>query len=146
MTATLGIPLVLFSGMGFLISSYFTAVSYRWVRPDLHWIPSFCRMGERTCASIIFTPRARLFRIPNSLLGQIFYIALLAGSWSGSLFAQPLYYFYLSVSLFTVLLGLFLTYSLLFWTRVRCVLCLTSHAINLLLFLLLLGGFPGSFS
>ena len=38
----------------------------------------------------------------------------------------------------TVLLGLYLTYSLLFVTRVNCVLCFTSHAINVVLFVMLL--------
>jgi hypothetical protein len=37
----------------------------------------------------------------------------------------------------TVALGVFLTTSLLFITRVPCVLCFTSHALNLMLAVLL---------
>ena len=124
--------------VGFLLSSYFTAVSYSWIRPDARWIPSFCRMSERTCASIVFTPRARIFGVPNSVLGQIFYAAILAGVSGAFLFSEPIYYFYLLASLVTVLLGFYLTYSLLFITRVPCKLCLTSHAINLAVFIILL--------
>ncbi|MDA2933983.1 hypothetical protein MYX82_06535 [Acidobacteria bacterium AH-259-D05] len=132
------ILILLLSALSFLIASYFTAVAYRWVDPDAAWIPSFCRMGERTCSSIVFTPRARVFGIPNSVLGQIFYTAIIMGILGDFLFAKPLFYFYLTGSLLTVLLGVFLTYSLLFLTRVPCKLCFTSHGINLAIFILLL--------
>jgi uncharacterized membrane protein len=130
--------IVLFSVISFLIATYFTAVSYRWIDPTAAWIPSFCRMGERTCSSIVFTPRARVLGIPNSVLGQIFYLILVAGILGGFIFSSPFFYFYLAGSLLTVLLGIYLTYSLLFLTRVPCKLCFTSHAINLAIFILLL--------
>jgi uncharacterized membrane protein len=130
--------LVLLPILGFLISIYFTAVSYRWIQADATWIPSFCRMGERTCAAIVFTPRARLLGVPNSILGQFFYMAILAGLWGDFLFTKPLYYFYLFASLLTVLMGLYLSYSLLFITRAPCKLCFTSHGINLIIFLILI--------
>ena len=126
--------------LGLLISTYFTAISYRWVEPSAAWIPSFCRMGEKTCATIVFTPRARLFGVPNSLLGQVYYVALLAGLWGGFLFSRPAFFLYLSASLLTVLVGVFLSYSLLFITRVPCTLCFTSHAINAMVLVLLLIG------
>ena len=132
------ISILLLSAISFWIATYFTAVSYRWVNPEASWIPSFCRMGERTCSSIVHTPRARVFGIPNSVLGQIFYLALMAGILGGFIFSSPLFYFYLAGSLLTVLLGVYLTYSLLFLTRVPCKLCFTSHAINLVIFILLL--------
>ena len=132
--------LVLLSAIGFLISSYFTAVSYRWIQPDASWIPSFCRMGERTCATIVFTPRARILGLPNSVLAQIFYVAIWISLAGGFLFSPPQYYFYLAASLMTVSVGTYLTYSLLFLTRVPCKLCFTSHAINLTIFVLFLVG------
>ena len=129
------------AALSFLISSYFTAVAYRWITPDANWIPSFCRMGEQTCASIVFTPRARVFGIPNSLLGQVFYLALLTAVVGDFLFTKPFVYVYLLASLVTVLLGMYLSYSLLFITRVPCKLCFTSHGINLVIFILLVIGF-----
>ncbi len=131
----------LLAALSFLISSYFTAVAYRWITPDANWIPSFCRMGEQTCASIVFTPRARVFGLPNSLLGQVFYLALLTAVVGNFLFTKPFVYVYLLTSLVTVLLGMYLSYSLLFITRVPCKLCFTSHGINLVIFILLVIGF-----
>ncbi len=128
------------AALGLLISSYFTAIAYRWVKPDANWIPSFCRMGEQTCASIVFTPRARVFGLPNSLLGQVFYVALMVAVVGDFLFTEPLVYVYLLASLVTVFLGMYLTYSLLFITRVACKLCFTSHGINLVIFVLLVMG------
>ena len=126
------------SVVGFVISSYFTAVAYRWVHADEKRIPAFCRMGEQTCASIVFTPRARLLGPPNSLLGQIFYVGLLIGLTLGVLDDPTLSRAYLGASLVTVALGVFLSYSLLFVTRVPCKLCFTSHGINFVIFGLLL--------
>ena len=128
----------LLAAVGIAISTYFTAVAYRWVRPDTRWIPAFCRMGEKTCASIVFTPRARVFGLPNSVLGQAFYLALLAGLPLGLLDRPPLAALYLGASLLTVGLAVYLSYSLLFITRVPCVLCFTSHGINTVIFLLLI--------
>ncbi len=124
--------------VGFVISSYFTGVAYHWVRPETSWIPAICRMGEQACAAIVFTPRARIFGVPNSVLGQLFYAALATAALSGALDRAPPYYALLCASGATVLLGVYLTWSLLFVTRVNCVLCFTSHTINLVLFVTLL--------
>ena len=130
--------LLLCTSIGLSISTYFTAIAYRWIQPDAEWIPNFCRMGEKTCASIVFTPRARVLGLPNSVLGQFFYIALLVGIPIGILETLAYYWLYLAASLLTVFLGLYLSYSLLFITRVRCKLCLTSHGLNAIIFLILL--------
>ena len=124
--------------VGFGISSYFTGVAYRWVAPDTGWIPAVCRMGERTCATIVFTRRAQVFGVPNSVLGQLFYVLLAMVAVAGGLNEPVIRLALIAVSGVTVLLGLYLTYSLLFVTRVNCVLCFTSHAINFVLFVTLL--------
>ena len=131
------LALVGLAAAGLVISSYFTAVAYRWMRPDARWIPRFCRLGEETCASIVFTPEARVLGVPNSLLGQIYYVSLLAGAPAGALDLPWLGFAWLAASLLTVGLGAYLTWSLLFVTRVACVLCFTSHAINAVIFGLL---------
>jgi uncharacterized membrane protein len=126
------------AAVGFTISTYFTAVAYRWMRPDAGWIPAFCRLGERTCASIVFTPRARVFGLPNSVLGQVFYAALLVGAALGLLDQPSLLGLYRAGSLVTVALAVYLSYSLLFVMRVPCPLCFASHGINTVIFVLLL--------
>ena len=132
------IILLFLTTIGFLISSYFTCVSFKWIQPDATWIPSFCQMGKRTCTTIIFTPRASLLGVPNSLMAQFFYAAIVFGLWKEWTFFYPFYYLYLSASFLTVILGLYLSYSLLFLTRVTCKLCFISHGINLAIFLTLL--------
>ena len=126
------------SVVGLLISTYFTAVAYRWILPDVRWVPSFCRMDEQTCASIVFTPQARLFFLPNSLLGQLYYLAILLGVVFGWVDGPaPLPVSYVVASALTVSLGIYLSYALLFVNRVACPLCFTTHGINLVIFLLL---------
>jgi uncharacterized membrane protein len=133
----IGIVIVCLSLVGLLISTYFTAVSYHWIRPDERWIPRFCRLGEKTCATIVFTPRARVFGLPNSVLGQVYYLALIVAVPAGLLERGEVYTLFFAASSITVLLGIYLSYSLLFLTKVPCKLCFTSHGINLVLFLLL---------
>ena len=123
--------------IGFLISSYFTVLSLNWLDPADSRIPSLCRLGQQTCNRVIFSPRARVFGVPNSLLGQLFYVAILIGTISRLLFVEPFYLLFLSASFLTVLLAIYLSYSLLFLTRIRCFLCFTSHLINLIIFILL---------
>ena len=129
--------LILLSLAGFAIATYFTAIAYRWVNPEASYLPGFCRMGETTCASVVFTPRARLFGLPNSVLGQVYYAALITGVATGLLWTK-LYWPTVAASALTVVTGIFLTWSLLFRTRIPCRLCFTTHAINAVLFVLLI--------
>ena len=75
--------------IGLSIASYFTAIAYHWVQPDASWIPTFCRMDEKTCASIVFADEARVFRLPNSVLGQLYYLTLLVGGGVGGRRGRP---------------------------------------------------------
>lgn len=128
--------------VGLAISTYFTAVAYRWIAPDAAWLPPVCRIGEKTCATVVDTPRARVFGIPNSVLGQLWYVALIVATPLGMTFAPPWWWGFLAASAGTVALGVFLTYSLLYITRVPCTLCFASHALNFVLFALLVLGGP----
>jgi uncharacterized membrane protein len=122
--------------LGLAISTYFTGVAYRLISPDTRYIPRVCRLGEDTCAKVVDTPRARVLGMPNSLLGMLYYVALMALAVAGT--APPwVELAYRLVAWGTVALGVFLTWSLLFITRVRCVLCFTSHALNLLIAVLM---------
>lgn len=133
------LPLAL---LGLAISSYFTAVAYRWMAPDTPWVPAVCRLGEETCGTVVDSPRARLFGVPNSVLGQVWYLALLIGVPTGIASMPPWSGLYLMAAALTVVAGAYLTYSLLFVTRVPCRLCFTSHALNLAIFVLLLAETP----
>jgi uncharacterized membrane protein len=137
----MSIALIFLAVIGLMISTYFTSVAYRWVQPDVRWIPSFCRMDERTCASIVFTPQARVFALPNSVLGQLFYVLLIAGTLLNWITGpEVIVTLYVAASAVTVVLGMYLSYALLFINRVACPLCFTSHGINLVIFLILMFG------
>lgn len=130
---------------GLAIAAYFTGVSYRLIAPDAFFIPRRCRLGEATCARVLDTPRARVFGVPNSLLGMAYYLAVIGLAIAGGPGRVPgwMCIAYQAVSLGTVALGVYLSWSLLFLTRVPCVLCFSAHAINLAIALLLWLGTGG---
>ena len=85
--------------------------------------------GELTERSVVQTPRARLVGgVPNALLGAAYYPVLAIAIWFATnrlalaLVAVPV--------LAAAAMSLVLAYSLLFVTRMPCVFCWTSHAIN----------------
>ena len=119
--------------IGFWISVYFTGVYYRWFPPEVKWIPRVCRLKEQTCMSVLDTPRAKIFGVPNSVFGIALYLYLI----TTLLVPFPSL---LTLSLLTVALlrSVFLAYSLLFITKIPCPLCFTGHTINLILFLIVL--------
>src|SRR5437660_10214969 len=93
--------LIVCSLAGFLISLYFTLVTYRLMKPDQRFIPPVCRMSGDSCLSIVESPQARLFGVPNSLLGIAFYLGVFVAAISGLLPSARLDKVLLSVSLGT---------------------------------------------
>lgn len=90
--------------------------------------------GKLTGPSVVTTPRAHLFGVPNSLLGALYYAALAVTVW----FAQrPVEQIALIAAAFAAAAAsAYLAYSLLFITRRDCPYCWTSHVVNWSLFLL----------
>ena len=124
--------LVLLAAFGFLISLYFTLVNYKLMAPDANFVPSSCQLSEQTCQTILSTREARVLGIPNFLLGLTYYLGMIILASFGLI--HPLTWGYnalMVISLFTVLLGGYLIYSLVSKLRVVCVLCIASHVINL---------------
>lgn len=61
---------------GAALSTYFTLAYYGWI--DASALPAaFCRRDERSCLTILETPYARLFGVPNSLMGLLLYLLIL---------------------------------------------------------------------
>jgi uncharacterized membrane protein len=123
------------AALGFYIASYFSLVYYGIVAANTRLMPNVCRLEDRTCRTVLTTKYARVFGVPNSLLGVLYYLAvilLLLAGWTGALAMATIV-----VAWFTVALGFFLIYSLFFIIKIPCPLCLTAHAINLLLAILL---------
>lgn len=82
--------------------------------------------------TVLGTPRAKLFGIPNSVFGIALYLYLLVDLFS---FPPQVAFVFLALALAR---SIFLAYSLLFVTRIPCPLCFTGHGINLVLFLIVL--------
>jgi uncharacterized membrane protein len=84
--------------------------------------------GEIEGPSVVKTPRAHLFGIPNSLLGALYYPAIAVAVWLelGPIAAIVL----LAAALIAAATSAVLAYSLLFVTRRACPFCWTSHAVN----------------
>jgi len=93
--------------------------------------------GELTERSVVQTPRARLLGgIPNAALGACYYPALALGVWFAN--AQVAWLALAAAACAAAAVSLILAYSLLFVTRMPCVYCWTSHAVNWMLALLIL--------
>src|SRR4249920_3187788 len=71
------IALVALSSIGLLISLYFTLIYYRVITSDPRFLPRFCTLSEGACRTIMDAPQARLFGLPNSLIGLFYYSLLL---------------------------------------------------------------------
>ena len=112
---------------GLLIALYFSLVYFDVMEADNRWIPSFCRMEKGACMRILDTPQAKVLGVPNSVLGVIYYAAIL--------FVPMDRYeaLFLIASIFSVGLGMYLVHALVVRLQTHCPLCYTAHAINLVI-------------
>lgn len=90
--------------------------------------------GEVRGPSVVKTPRAHLYGVPNALLGVIYYPALALAVWL--LHARWEMLVVLLAALFAAVTSAVLAYSLLFITRRECPFCWTAHGVNWSLLLL----------
>jgi uncharacterized membrane protein len=132
----LSILIAVLSAIGFYIAMYFTLVYYGFIQAENSIMPAFCSMKTHTCQSVLNTRFARVFGVPNSLLGVIYYLLILVLLFANLLFDPALLGMLVVVAWFTVALGVYLAYSLFFIIKTPCPLCLASHAINFALALL----------
>lgn len=127
--------------LGLANAVFFTAVTYRWVRPDPRWLPRVLCMDEQTCARVVDTPQARLFLgVPNSVLGAAWYVVVLAAAGQAlATGAMPVAYCLplLAASLATVVVSAYLAWVLVARLRAPCALCFLGHGVNASLLVLL---------
>jgi uncharacterized membrane protein len=129
---------------------YFTFAYYGRIK-KARWVPEIlCAREGSSCVTVVQTPYARVFGVPNSLLGIAYYLLLIAGAmsyWSFGidLYVHSTYVVYpfglvllIIISAGTTLLGFYLVYALRRKLHVDCPLCYTAHAINVALFVLLI--------
>src|SRR5262245_38259201 len=99
---------------GLYISLYFTLVYYGILRAENSFVPAFCSLKEETCRSVLNTRFARVFGVPNSLLGVIYYVAILVLLFAQLLFVPLFLNSLLVAAWLAVALGIYLAYSLFF--------------------------------
>lgn len=132
---------------GLIISFYFTLAYYGRIK-KARWVPEIlCAREGSSCVTVVQTPYARVFGVPNSLLGILYYVVLIL--WAGANRLQLEYseqvitvhfvrfeILLLPISLITVVLGFYLLYALRRKLLIDCPLCYAAHAINLAIFAL----------
>ena len=134
---------------GLADSLYFTFAYYGRIR-KARWVPEIlCARESSSCVTVVQTPYARVFGVPNSLLGIVYYLLLIAGAVGNWSFGINVYVhltravyplglvILIIVSAGTTVLGFYLIYALRRKLNVDCPLCYTAHAINFTLFVLL---------
>jgi uncharacterized membrane protein len=131
----IGLIIILQAATGFLISLYFTLVYYGILTADQRYIPDSCRMEERTCQQIIHTTEARLFGLPNSLIGLWYYLLVIISTVTPGIVPHKIM---IIASASTVAVGIYLSYVLIMKLKIPCILCFTGHGINASLFTLML--------
>jgi uncharacterized membrane protein len=127
--------LVLLSVVGLYISLYFSLVYYRLIGTRNRLVPAFCRMEEDACQLVVRHSDARVFGVPNAVLGVGYYLLLVLIGVGVDLpmFVSSMRF----ASWVSVVLAAYLVYSLFSRVKVLCPLCLFSHALNLVIAVLL---------
>lgn len=136
--------------VGLANALYFTFAYYGRIK-KARWVPEIlCAREGSSCVTVVQTPYARVFGVPNSLLGIIYYLLLIVSAfkeWSipldvpfnGTYYAAGNSFQLLTVaSAITLLLGFYLIYALRRKLHTHCPLCYLGHAINATLLVLLM--------
>ena len=136
--------LILFLSLaGLLNALYFTLAFYGRVR-KARWVPlALCAREGSNCVAVVRTFYARVFGLPNSLVGIAYYLGLIGWVLAGGGQASPpagtavwlhgMWWLLVAASGVAVVLGFYLIHALGRILRVHCPLCYAAHTINLAL-------------
>ena len=131
--------IIVLSLAGLADAFYFTFAYYGRIK-KARWVPEIlCAREGSSCVTVVETRYARVFRVPNSLLGIVFYVAV--ASWTLTeriVHARWLAWALIAASAVAVTLGFYLIYALRRILHTDCPLCYTAHAINAALLVLLI--------
>jgi uncharacterized membrane protein len=144
----LRLSIVLLSLGGLADALYFTLAYYGRIR-KARWVPEIlCARDGSSCVTVVRTPYARVFGVPNSLLGIVYYALLIVWIVFAPRHAillghvltpfETLGLLLLGASLSSVVLGFYLIYALRRILHTHCPFCYAAHAINIVLFALLI--------
>jgi uncharacterized membrane protein len=139
--------IALLSLAGLVNAFYFTFAYYGRIK-KARWVPEIlCAREGSSCVTVVQTPYGRVFGVPNSLLGILYYLVLIGWDFSGASFGPTVMMgghgvavstlALVAASAGTVLLGFYLIYALIEKLHTHCPLCYLGHAINATLLFLL---------
>ena len=120
--------------VGGALSFYFYGVYSNLFRPEQKLVPSFCRLSNTDCTSIVDTKYGRLLGYSNAIIGTfflLFHTILLVGSSLNLIH----YYFPFIMSIFSITIGAYLLYGLI-KLKVKCNICISIHVINIMVFII----------
>ena len=107
-----------------------------WASVRMHEKSEADRRGELREASVVQSPRARLFGgVDNALIGIVYYPAVVIASLFFS--AAPVRIATLIAAAAAATVSVYLLYSLLFITKMKCTNCWIAHSMNMFLFVML---------
>lgn len=146
---TLRLAILVLSLIGLWDALYFTFAYYGRIK-RAHWVPSIlCAREGSNCVTVVQTPYARVFYVPNSLLGIVYYVLLILWAAAGQSYALSAQLgmteyvltftgLLIAASACAITLGFFLIHALLKKLHTHCPLCYLAHAINLTILVLLI--------
>lgn len=121
--------------LGAAVSLYFTLATFHLVREDLIKGMPVCNIrGEKQ--RIVDTFYGRVFYVPNSVIGLVYYLALIVYGllwWNTS--GPVIDTGWLVVSFGVVIFSIYLFRSLIVKLRTLCKLCILTHILNLGIFI-----------
>jgi len=119
---------------GLIISIYFLLIYKGWIKGNKQLVPTkVC--AKNTCGDALKTNYARVFGIPNFIFGILYYICIILLT----LFAFDKIFWSIAfvVSWIVVIFSAYLAHSLIRVLKIHCLLCFTSHFINLMIAILI---------
>jgi uncharacterized membrane protein len=116
---------------------YFTFAYYGRIK-KVRWVPEIlCAREGSNCVTVVQTPYARVFGVPNSVLGVVYYLLLILWAVAAPRIST-VGWALIAAGASTVILGSYLIYSLRRKLYIDCPLCYAAHAINAILLVLLI--------
>jgi len=131
---TYNLFLFILSSIGWLLSFYFLGVISSKMNTDKWWVPSFCRMNEGSCSSLVSTKFGKILGQPNAFWGMIYYSFIIMLIFL-SIFGVKINYAFFLFSLISILLSIYLIFGLL-KLNFNCKICVATHCVNFIMFFL----------
>ncbi len=132
--------IIVLSLAGLLNSFYFTLAYYGRIK-KARWVPEvLCAREGSSCVTVLQTPYARVFGVPNSLLGVTYYVGLLVWALGCQRVEEDFPWFLwvlLTAASISLVMARYLTYALREKLRLTCPLCNLAHIVNIALAVLL---------